>query len=267
MNGSVRAWKEKALNSQRRSADKLQKSQQNLTGLDADIASKRAVIQEQIQVRQSLVDSPLSNRFTAEWTEEKLLLEKDKLAWDIRALGEKEKSWKKMLNAHKKEALQNESGQWAVYHGEAATETTLTDLITHEIGHYAHRRYGFYDATSLDTLATKTKVYKTVRGRKKWAQSYKPKTDASKISEYATTNDHEYFAEAWADYHANNGARLTSKVKTFIEEVIEANASFTEVASGTEAHKINLGALNRVRKRSGDDAARKLIGHPRLGEL
>jgi hypothetical protein len=267
VNGSVRAWKEKALNSQRRSADKLAESRQSLAKMEEDIARRRAVIQEGIETRQRILNSPASTRFTEEWTERKLALEQGRLAWDIEALKKNEKKWKKMLLDHKKESLKNESGQWAVYHGNAATETTLTDLITHEIGHYAHRRYGFWDATSLDVLATKTKVFKTVRGRKRWDGSYKPKTDASKVSEYAMTNDHEYFAEAWADYHAYNGARLNPKVKALVEEVIEANANFIEVASGADAHNIKLGALNRIRKRSGDDAARQMIGDPRLGEF
>tara|TARA_R100000808_G_scaffold19846_1_gene43013 strand:+ start:1527 stop:3896 length:2370 start_codon:yes stop_codon:yes gene_type:complete len=269
-NGSVRGWRAKALNSQQRVAEQAKEAQQSLAKMDEEIATARAVIQNDIERRRTWLEvesKKLKSDGTPLWTPKEISVRQDLLEHDMRILASREKKWKKMLTDHRKEMREIESGQWAVYHGKAATETTLTDLVTHEIGHYAHRRYGYFDPTSLDTLATKTKVYKTVRGRKVWAQSYKPKQDARKISEYATTNDHEYFAEAWADYHANNGARLTPKVKAFIEEVIEANANFTEVASGPEAHKIHLGALNRVRRRSGADAAKNLIGHPRLGEL
>ena len=83
---------------------------------------------------------------------------------------------------------------------------------------------------------------------KRWDGSYEPQKEAGKISEYATTNDHEFFAEAWADYHVNNGVHLTDKVRAFIEEVIEANAQFVDVAAQDRAL---LGQLNRHRKRVG----------------
>ena len=151
-------------------------------------------------------------------------------------------------------------------------DTTLSRTITHEIGHYAHRRYGFYDPTSLETIATNKKTYRVVErmnprtGRitrkKEWDYSYEPQKEAGKISEYATTNDHEYFAEAWADYHFNDGIHLTDKVRAFIEEVIEANAQFPEVPAWDRAA---LGVLNRVRKRSGIEAARAIPIERRAG--
>jgi hypothetical protein len=100
--------------------------------------------------------------------------------------------------------------------------------------------------------------------KKEWDYSYEPQKEAGKISEYATTNDHEYFAEAWADYHFNDGIHLTDKVRAFIEEVIEANAQFVDVVGWDNA---GLGALNRTRIRSGSEAARSLIGRQLPGGL
>ena len=241
-NGSVRGWKDAATRSHRRSTEKLQQAQ-SVAELEADIVAKRTAYQASIAD-----DAATLNRAqAANVLTEAQLVEQERLLNGRRLiLQSKEKEWKKMMREHKKEMDTIQSGQWATYHG--ADASPLTDLITHEIGHYAHRRYGFWDPTSLDTLATKTKMTKIVKGRKVWKGSYKPKPDAGKISEYAMTNDHEFFAEAWADYHISNGARLTDKVRALIEEVIEANAQFTEVASGVTAHTANLGSLNRVRK-------------------
>jgi len=245
VNGSVRGYRDGAARSQRRSADKLQQSQ-SVAELEADIASKRSILES------SIADdaATLERMRAANVLTEAQLVEQERLLNGRRLiLRDNEKAWKKMMREHKAEMDKIQSGQWATYHGVDANP--LTDLITHEIGHYAHRRYGFYDVTSLDTLATKTRVTKTVRGRKVWKGSYKPKPDAGKISEYAMTNDHEFFAEAWADYHISNGARLTKKVRTLIEDVIEANAHFPDIESGTQAHTINLGVRNRVRKGGG----------------
>jgi len=115
-----------------------------------------------------------------------------------------------------------------------------------------------FDEASNAVVATRKKKYEYVTrinkrtGKpytaKKWAGRYEPQKDAGKISEYATTNHCEYFAEAWADYHINNGAGITKKMREFIEEVIEANAHFPDQVL-TDPFSANLGILNRVRKR------------------
>ena len=138
--------------------------------------------------------------------------------------------------------------------------SSLTNTMIHEIGHYAHRRYGFYDTQSMNVVATKKKAYEYTTKinqrtgkpytHKQWRGRYIPKKDAGKISEYATTNQNEYFAEAWADYHVNNGASLTKQMREFIEEVIEANAHFPDQVL-TSPFTANLGTLNRVRKQGG----------------
>jgi hypothetical protein len=73
-------------------------------------------------------------------------------------------------------------------------------------------------------------------------------SEASNVSEYAMTNDKEFFAEIWADYHTNDGALLTPKLRAFVEEVIEANAQFPEFPGGMDTNYALLGARNRVRK-------------------
>ena len=269
VNGSVRGWSDMAVRAQRRTAEKLVESRKALTELEAEIITRRSEIQQGIAARRSALES---NRAAGRLTESEILDEERLFArWDVELKG-KEKEWRASIRDHKNTMREVESGRWGVYSGGEATgieSTVVNDLITHEIGHFAHRRYGFHDPTSLATMATRKKVYKTrtrynprtgrTTVKKQWEGAYEPQKEASKISEYGTTNDHEYFAEAWADYHANDGIHLTDKVRGFIEEVIEANAQFPDVALSDRAY---LGVLNRVRKRSGEEAARSLIGRP-----
>ena len=249
--GTTRKWAESALHSHGTSVNRAQKTRQALAEVEDEIASKRAVIQGQIDERKTLIER---NRASGAWDEATLAREQDTLDWDIRILGQRDKEWKQMLRENKKAVQDRGAGQWSVSTGEntrvGIESTALTDTITHEIGHYAHRRYGMNDITALDVLATKKKITQTTSfdRRPRWYGAMKPKPEATKVSEYAMTNDREFFAEVWADYLTNDGARLTPKLKSFVEEVIEANARFPEVIGGTNTQTAHLGALNRVRK-------------------
>jgi len=232
--------------------------------LEAEIITRRGEIQQGMATRRSALER---NRAAGRLTESEILDEERLFVrWDAE-LKDKEKEWKKMIRIHKTAMQDVESGRWGVYTGSEVTgieSPVVNDLITHEIGHYAHRRYGFHDPTSLATMATRKKVYKTrtrynprtgrTTVKKQWEGAYEPQKEAGRVSEYATTNDHEYFAEAWADYHANDGIHLTDKVRGFIEEVIEANAQFPEVAASDRA---GLGLQNRMRKQAESLATRK----------
>jgi SPP1 gp7 family putative phage head morphogenesis protein len=263
VNGSIRGWSEVAIKSQRRTVEKLAESRKALSELELDIATKRTIGRTDLAERRAIFErnhpgakSGILDRVEAE-------------------LQANEKKWRKAIRDHKTAMRDVESGEWSVSSMDRVRgieDATLGRTIVHEIGHFAHRRYGFYDATSLETMATKTKTYNMVErmnprtGRvtrtKKWDGSYEPQKEAGKISEYATTNDHEFFAEAWADYHVNDGVHLTDKVRAFIEEVIEANAQFVDVPAWDKAR---LGMLNRIRKRSGIEAARSIDIERRTG--
>ena len=131
------------------------------------------------------------------------------------------------------------SGQWSTARG-------WDEIITHEIGHYYHRRYGMDSQRSLNVLGKKTT--KTPEGH---ARAYDPETgnwtgwhvandEAYNISEYAGHFDVEFFAEAFAEYHFEN-KRLSSRVRKFIQEVIETNIEFNTL----DLDLVNIAPLSR----------------------
>ena len=255
VHGSVRGWSDMAVRSQRQTGAKLVKSREALAELETNIATKRLHAQTNLAERRASFDRSVQAGAYDERAERIVRANLDRLEADLKG---KEKEWRKAIREHKTAMRDVESGRWGVYTGSEVTgieSPVVTDLITHEIGHFAHRRYGYYDKVSLDALATSKKTYETVErfnprtGRitrkRQWDRRYKPQRESGRISEYATTNDHEYFAEAWADYHANNGIHLTDKVRGFIEEVIEANARFADVQASDRA---GLGKLNKIYK-------------------
>jgi hypothetical protein len=147
------------------------------------------------------------------------------------------KKWKESIveaeRLHKTPAIRRiRSRQWST--AGTVPEDELTNIIVHEIGHYYHRRYGFYDPKAMEVLSRKSS--KVPEGflrhydpeTKKWDGSHLAREEAYKISEYAGTNDLEFFAEAFADYH-QGGTRLSKKVKDFVKEVIETNTQFSDV--------------------------------------
>jgi len=85
----------------------------------------------------------------------------------------------------------------------------LNQIITHEIGHYAHRRWGMFYRQGV------------LRGKK-------GKEHARNVSEYALKNEMEHFAEAFGEYHWMDKSRLGDDVVKLIEDVIDAN---TKLAS------------------------------------
>jgi len=258
VNGSIRGWSEQAIRSQRRTMEKLTESRKALSELEADIATKRTVARTDLAERRAIFER---NREAGRFGAREEVMVRENLDRVEAELKRHETKWRKLIRDHKTAMRDVESGEWSVSsmsRVRGVNDPNLTSTITHEIGHYAHRRYGFYDPVSLETIATKKKTYRIVErqnprtGRvtrkKEWDGSHEPQKEAGKISEYATANDHEYFAEAWADYHINDGIHLTKKVREFIEEVIEANAQFVDVAAQDRAL---LGQLNRHRKRVG----------------
>jgi len=119
------------------------------------------------------------------------------------------------------------SGAWS-------TANSWDEIITHEIGHYYHRRYGFYDPNALSVLSKKhsrdpigfTRKYDPEDG--KWKGSFLARDEAYKLSKYAGTNDHEFFAEAFAEYHFKN-KNISPRIRKFVEEVTQANTEFGNV--------------------------------------
>ena len=70
----------------------------------------------------------------------------------------------------------------------------------------------------------------------KWTGSHAASDEAFDISQYAGSNDLEYFAEAFAEYY-QGGTRLTKPVKDFVEEVLETNRAY---------YHVELAAVQRV---------------------
>jgi len=88
----------------------------------------------------------------------------------------------------------------------------LKEVITHEIGHYAHRRWGFTERRSLDLFR----------------YGKKGKAEARQLSEYAMKNDVEHFAEAFTEHIWLGGARNSPEVTSFIEDVMKANTTYAD---------------------------------------
>ena len=138
-------------------------------------------------------------------------------------ISEKEQALKELTKMIK----EGHSGAWS-------TANNWDEIITHEIGHYYHRRYGFHDPNALSVLSKKnsrdpigfTRKYDPEDG--KWKGSFIARDEAYKISKYAGTNDHEFFAEAFAEYHFKNKT-ISPRVRRFVEEVKQANTEFGNV--------------------------------------
>ena len=103
----------------------------------------------------------------------------------------------------------------AQFHSTTGAEF-LKEVVTHEIGHYGHRRWGFFEQRSVDVLKSKA-------GRE----------EARLLSQYAMVNDREHFAEAFTEYIWLGGARNSAKMNDFIASVIKAN---TDNPVGTIVH-------------------------------
>ena len=158
---------------------------------------------------------------------------------DRRRLQQTLKEWNASLKERVTLERKVSSGQWSTARG-------WDEIITHEIGHYYHRRYGMDSQRSLNVLGKKTT--KTPEG---YARAYDPDTnqwtgwhvandEAYNISEYAGHFDVEFFAEAFAEYHFEN-KRLSPRVTRFIKEVIETNIEFNTL----DLDLVNIAPLSR----------------------
>jgi hypothetical protein len=100
-------------------------------------------------------------------------------------------------------------------------EEGLKEIVTHEIGHYAHRRWSFYESRGVNLLypGNQTAIQKAAREH------------AANISEYALKNELEHFAEAFNEHVWLGGARNSKEVTAFIEDVMKANTDFAGIDS------------------------------------
>lgn len=101
-----------------------------------------------------------------------------------------------------------------------ATDKPWKATMIHEFGHIAHYRTGaafFYRYQELSGISGQAfnSILKGNIGKEAQAA-------AAKISEYATTNAFEYFAEAWTAYHMGQKHLLRPGVISLIEEIIAA---------------------------------------------
>jgi hypothetical protein len=97
-----------------------------------------------------------------------------------------------------------------VFHPTQGTET-LKEIITHEVGHYAHGRWG---------MNYRNEVLKGKKG----------KDHARNLSEYALDSPEEHFAEAFAKATWGNRSELGADVLKLVDEVMEANTLMPDVA-------------------------------------
>ena len=100
-------------------------------------------------------------------------------------------------------------------------EEGLKEIVTHEIGHYAHRRWSFSESRGVNLLypGNQTAIQKAAREH------------AANISEYALKNELEHFAEAFNEHVWLGGARNSKEVTAFIEDVMKVNTDFAGIDS------------------------------------
>mgnify|MGYP003625354978 CR=1 FL=1 len=101
-------------------------------------------------------------------------------------------------------------------------EEGIKEIVTHEIGHYAHRRWSFYESRGVNLLYP---------GSQRTAAQQAAREHAANISEYALKNEMEHFAEAFNEHIWLGGARNSKEVTAFIEDVMKANTDFAGVDS------------------------------------
>ena len=95
-----------------------------------------------------------------------------------------------------------------VYHPTQGSET-LKEILTHEIGHYGHRRWGF---------SYRSEVLKGKKG----------KAHARDLSEYALDSPEEHFAEAFAKSIWGDRSELSPDVLKLVDDVMDANIMMPE---------------------------------------
>jgi len=112
--------------------------------------------------------------------------------------------------AVKKAKLQMQKSAAERFHPTTGGEF-LKEVVTHEIGHYGHRRWGMVERRSRNLLQGKS-----------------AKDEARLLSEYAMKNDREFFAEAFTEHIWLGGERNSPAVTQFIQDVIKANTDFAD---------------------------------------
>ena len=122
-----------------------------------------------------------------------------------------------------------EKGRSKRFNAHVETEYGYMDsIITHELGHYLHKRYGMHSPRAIKVLSTGEKWTLEDTRRYKGHNGFKAKTDqAREISEYAMTNDREFFAEAYLEYTFNPDL-LDKELVDFIKEVEDINQVFNK---------------------------------------
>ena len=99
-----------------------------------------------------------------------------------------------------------------VYHPTQGSET-LKEIVTHEIGHYGHRRWGYN---------YRNEVLKGKKG----------KEHARNLSEYALDSPEEHFAEAFAKSIWGDRKELSPEVLKLVDDVMDANIKLADKGFG-----------------------------------
>jgi hypothetical protein len=207
--GSVRAWDRNNL------ADNanVKKAPERLANLEAEMAAKRNIYAEwkrKGDVDAFIIDPELTAKGYPAMSPDRYL------SW----INNYETAVQKAKRQVHKQAAER-------FHPTTGSEF-LKEVVTHEIGHYGHRRWGFTERRSRNLL-----------------QSTSGKDEARLLSEYAMKNDKEFFAEAFTEHIWLGGERNSPAVTQFIQDVIKAN---TDLA---DKEGYSIGGLMKSTKRKG----------------
>lgn len=113
--------------------------------------------------------------------------------------------------------------------------------MVHELGHYAHGRYGIDGVEGLTILGRSTRAAEQAatspkarnfraNAKGRWMANDK----AGDLSAYAHSNVAEFFAEAHVDYVINGGVNLTPEVYEYVDKVVKWQRPFNHIPSRFE---------------------------------
>ena len=196
--GSVRAWDKRNLADNAYVKKEHQMAGERLSKLETEVANKRAIYAEWKKKgdKNALISDP---ELEARRIRGEPMTGSEYMKWI--------KDYEKSIKDAKKQLGKTASERWSPTTG----DEYLKEVITHEIGHYAHRRWGFHERSSRMLLGGK-----------------KGKEHARQLSEYALKNDIEHFAEAFTEHIWLGGERNSPEVTAFIEDVIKANTNYPD---------------------------------------